>query len=521
VTQEYPQFGSAFRHRRQSQRAGKTPLKLVRARLIWWAVKGSNLRPSRCKKFLISIHSASLTNISSPKPFTPLVFYGKGRKHSLAWRDTLTRLSLLPYRYPGTTLSSKTDTLLARTALTALMVQKFKPPKFGRLEKYDGLVPGFGVRITDKGAKSWIFLYLSPAKNRRRRFTLGPVLSTSGELERARKRAIELRQMVRTGLDPAEAEKATETMQERNEKLAAANRFRSVVELYDKRDLQANRRGWEVKRIIERELLPHWGDKPIATITRAEVLERLEALIDAGKPQAANRLFEVIRRLFNWAYDRGTLGLDRSPCDRMKLPADKVIRQRILNEDEIEAVWGAFEHMEYPSGSMLKLLLITGQRREEVAGMRWAEINMKSKLWTIPPERCKSARPHVVPLSSLAIETLDPLPRFEAGDFVFSTTDGERPVSAFSQCKSDADSLSGVADWRIHDLRRTVRTELARLRVPEIAAERIINHAPRGLARVYDQYDYLDEKREGLEKWAVRLRNIIEPMPENVVALRA
>jgi integrase len=382
-------------------------------------------------------------------------------------------------------------------------------------------VPGFGVRVTNKGAKSWIFLYVSPAKNHRRRFTLGPVLGTSGELERARKRAIELREMVRNGLDPAEAEKTAEAALASEASLAAANAFRTVVELYDKRDLQANRRGWEVKRIIDRELIPHWGEKPIATITRANVLDRLEALIDASKPQAANRLFEVIRRLFNWAYDRGTFGLDRSPCDRMKMPADKVIRQRVLNEEEIEAVWGAFDQMEYPFGSMLKLLLITGQRREEVAGMRWSEINLKTKLWTIPPERCKSDRPHVVPLSDLAIEILTSLPRFEEGDFVFTTTNGERPVSAFSQCKSEADALSGVAGWRIHDLRRTVRTELARLRVPEIVAERIINHAPRGLSRVYDQYGYLDEKREGLKNWADRLRGIIEPKPKNVVALRA
>jgi len=410
---------------------------------------------------------------------------------------------------------------LARIALTALMVERFKPPKTGRLEKYDGLVPGFGVRVTDKGAKSWVFKYISPTKKTRRRYTIGPVLGTSGELDRTRKRAIELRDMVRAGLDPAEAEKAAEAALVSEATVAAANAFRAIVELYDKRDLQANRRGWEVKRIIDRELIPYWGEKPIATITRADVLERLEVLVDASKPQAANRLFEVIRRLFNWAYDRGTFGLDHSPCDRMKMPADKVIRQRVLNEEEIEAVWGAFDQMEYPFGSMLKLLLITGQRREEVAGMHWSEIDLKTKLWSIPPERCKSDRPHVVPLSNQAIEVLTSLPRFEDGHFVFTTTDGERPVSAFSQCKSEADALSGVRDWRIHDLRRTVRTELARLRVPEIVAERIINHAPRGLARVYNQYGYLDEKREGLEKWDDRLRSILEPRPENVVALRA
>lgn len=408
---------------------------------------------------------------------------------------------------------------MSSKALTALAVSKIKPPKSGRLERYDGMVPGFGVRVTDAGHKSWVYLYVSPVTRKRRRYTIAPVLATPGDLEAARSKALELRTMVRAGRDPMEEEGAARGQRIAELAGAASNAFRTVVELYDKRDLKGKRRGWEVKRIIDRELMPNWGDRPLASITRADVLERVEALVDAGKKAAANRLFEIIRRIFNWAYDRGTFGVDRSPCDRMKPPASKVIRQRILTEDEIRSLWGAFEKMGYPFGRLLAFALLTGQRRDEVAGISWAEVDLKAKLWIIPPERCKSDRPHAVPLSPAAVELLDALPRFNKGDYAFTTTDGERAVSGYSKAKARADELSGISDWRIHDLRRTVRTELSRLRTPEIVAERVINHAPRGPSKVYDQFTYLDEKREALEAWGARLRAIIEPPPENVVAL--
>jgi integrase len=267
--------------------------------------------------------------------------------------------------------------------------------------------------------------------------------------------------------------------------------------------------------------MPYWADKPLASITREDVLERVEALADE-MPAAANKLHEVVRGIFNWALDRGTYGLDRSPVDRMRQPAEKVRRDRVLTEDEIRAVWAAFGTMSYPFGDALKLLLLTGQRRNEVTGVRWREIDLASKTWTIPKERCKSARAHTVPLSDPAIRLLTALPRFkpEKGDAVFTASNGERPISGYARAKTRADEISGVSGWHIHDLRRTVRTELARLRISDTVAERVINHGPKGLAAVYDQHRYDDEKREALAAWAARLRDITEPAPANLFELK-
>jgi integrase len=405
--------------------------------------------------------------------------------------------------------------------LTTVSVRKLRATASGWVERYDGASAsrGFGVRCRPDGLKTWIFLYTSPIHHKRRRFTIGPVEAIS--LADARDIAIDLRRQVREGKDPSDAKTASRTAAAQEGEAASKRSFRRVVEKYDARHLKNKRRGRDVRSVIDRQLMPYWADKPLASITREDVLERVEALADE-MPAAANKLHEVVRGIFNWALDRGTYGLDRSPVDRMRQPAEKVRRDRVLTEDEIRAVWAAFGTMSYPFGDALKLLLLTGQRRNEVTGVRWREIDLASKTWTIPKERCKSARAHTVPLSDPAIRLLTALPRFkpEKGDAVFTASNGERPISGYARAKTRADEISGVSGWHIHDLRRTVRTELARLRISDTVAERVINHGPKGLAAVYDQHRYDDEKREALAAWAARLRDITEPAPANLFELK-
>jgi len=174
--------------------------------------------------------------------------------------------------------------------------------------------------------------------------------------------------------------------------------------------------------------------------------------------------------------------------------------------------------MGYPYGTMMQLLLLTAQRRSEVAGMTWSEIDRDKRQWVIPEERTKLKREHIVPLSAHAMDVLNAIPRFSGSDFVLTVT-GERPVSAFSQSKAKADEISELSDWRLHDLGRTARTEMARLGVAEIVSERVLNHLPKGLVAVYNIYEYLDEKCDALERWGQELRNILTPPPENVVQL--
>jgi integrase len=176
----------------------------------------------------------------------------------------------------------------------------------------------------------------------------------------------------------------------------------------------------------------------------------------------------------------------------------------------------------YPAAPFVHLLLLTGQRLREVAGMTWNEIGIDAALWTIPPERMKGDAAHEVPLSTAAVDILKGLPRW-SGPFVFSNTDGSQPISGFSKLKEKIDSaLPGLAAWRFHDLRRTMRTGLGGLPVPNNVAELCIGHAQPGLHKVYDRYSYRDEKRRAFELWASRVRAIVEPGAEsNVIPIAA
>jgi integrase len=210
------------------------------------------------------------------------------------------------------------------------------------------------------------------------------------------------------------------------------------------------------------------------------------------------------------------------------------MRDRFLKPDEIAAVWGAWDTLGYPFGVLGKLLLATAQRLNEVAQMRWIEIDRDNALWVIPADRTKSDRESEVPLSSLALEILDALPRFTDDTFVFTTSSGRRPVAGFSMMKTRTDTLileaareqveeagenpesvEPMPPWRTHDLRRTARTGLAELGVPQIVAEKVLNHAERNaIVKTYDRHEYAVEKRDALERWASRLREITEPPPE-------
>ena len=234
------------------------------------------------------------------------------------------------------------------------------------------------------------------------------------------------------------------------------------------------------------------------------------------------------RSLFNWAINRGAYGLETSPCDRIKpaaLIGAKEPRQRVLNDAELASLWRATEGMGYPFGPLYQLLTLTGARLNEVAGMKWSELDLTNCVWTVPPERFKSNASHLVPLTDQAVAIIKHVPRFTKGDHLFSTTYGAKPISGFSKGKDRLDRLmkeeiGKVPPWVIHDIRRTVRTRLASLRVSDLVAEMVIGHGRKGIQRVYDQHTYEEEMRDALKLWAARLRSIVNPPPENVVRLR-
>jgi integrase len=397
-------------------------------------------------------------------------------------------------------------------ALSELALRKLQAPSSGRRELYDGIIPGFGVRVTDKGAKSYIFLYVHQGK--RRRYTIGRVGAMS--LDQARRKARELYELAQAGRDPAAEKKAPK---------ATPAAFKDVVALFDRRALAGKRTGRETLRIIERELLPHWKDKPFTSITADDVHDRIDAVLDVGKKEAARRLFEIIRRLFNWARtQRDSYRIERSPCEGLKaddLFGEKAFRDRTLKDAELRAVWNA--EVGHPFGPIVRLLILTGLRRNEVARAQWSEFDFDKALWTIPADRTKSGTAHVVPLTAEMLEIIQSLPH--QGPYLFrSGRNANRPVSGFSAMKDRLDAqLPGVEEWNLHDLRRTMRTHLSSLPVPggDLVRELVIGHTKPGLHRVYDQHAYLDEKRKALELWAARLKTLLIPPADNVVALRA
>ena len=387
-----------------------------------------------------------------------------------------------------------------------------------RYDVMDADVPGFGVRVSEIGQRTFILIARYPGSSNPTRRALGEYPSLS--LTKARERAREWRELIRRGIDP----KAEEDRLRRIELRKQATTFAAVAEDFIEWHVKGHRRARETEREIRRELIASWGERPISSINREDVVTLVKSVARRPAPYLAHIALGHARSLFNWAINRGTYGLETSPCDRVKpapLIGAKQPRQRVLSDAELIAVWNGGETLGYPFGPVYQLLMLTGARLNEVAGARWGEFDLKKKIWTVPPERFKSNASHLVPLSDAAIAIIESLPRFTKGDHLFSTTYGEKPISGFSKPKVRLDEMMGnPPPWVVHDIRRTVRTRLASLRISDLVAEMVIGHGRKGIQRVYDQHTYEPEMREALELWAARLRDIVTPPPENVVRLR-
>src|SRR5262249_42967864 len=244
-------------------------------------------------------------------------------------------------------------------------------------------------------------------------------------------------------------------------------------------------KGVEAERAIRRECMPQWGRLPVTSITEGQVRDVVKAVKDRGSPYQAHNILGLARRLFSWAIDQRAYGLETSPCDRLKpnkIVGKKTPRKRVLDNNELRALWRATESLGFPYRELHRLLMLTGQRRSEVAEAQWKEFDLDRKLWTIPPERMKADAAHEVPLSDDVIDILKALPRFIKGDYVFSLKFGRKPVNSFNKAKRKLDKamtaeLGGtVRPFVIHDIRRTMRTGLSALPVSDLVRELVIAH---------------------------------------------
>jgi integrase len=402
------------------------------------------------------------------------------------------------------------------TRLTQLTVDRARKPASGRFEYFDTLLPGFGLRMAASGHHSWVVFYRCGGKQRR--YTLG-TLAQIPKVDDARTRARDVLHEVSRGRDPAEAKAAAKATKKVQASARDPDTVRKVVALFIERYAKPKNRSWrDSERLLNKHIVSRWGERDIAMITRRDVLDLLDALADSGMTTGARRVFANIRKLFSWAVERDII--PASPVANIRAPGKENERERVLADDELTRLWLASEDLGPIAGGFLKLLALTGQRRDEVATMSWADLDLDRAVWTIPKEQTKGDRAHEVPLSPLAIEILAGMPRLANSPYVF-TTRGDRPISGYSKIKARADYLSGVTDWRLHDLRRTCGTGMARLGVATSTISRILNHSEGGVTKIYNRYGYIEEKRHALDLWARHIEGSIRPAPENAAELRS
>lgn len=296
-----------------------------------------------------------------------------------------------------------------------------------------------------------------------------------------------------------------------------------MVAEYIEKHAKVNQRRWTLtERMFEQHVLPKLGNKPVVDLRRADIIELLDNLQHKkGLGAQVNRIHAALKAALNFAVEREYL--DANPAAAVKKQfKGEVPRERVLTDDELKAIWQAADALKEPSRGLVKMMILTGQRRDEVRCLPWAELDMEASLWTLPVGRNKGKREHVVPLSEEAKAVLEALPKL-GGPFVF-TTGGKRPYAGQKRLKDILDRESKVTDWTIHDIRRTVASGLASLRISHDVIGRVLNHAKTDVtARHYNRHDYLEEKAAALTAWGRHVMTVAADTSEGgkVVAIKA
>ena len=399
---------------------------------------------------------------------------------------------------------------MPRASLTAVSVEKLKPPRLGQIEYYDRRLPGFGLRVSHRGSKSWFLM--TRLDGRLLRVTLGkyPAISLADAREQARSAA----RVASEGKDPREIKAAAKQKRQEERQNTFSACAADFLEKHAKRRLRPSTQR-EYGRILTGSDTRHWQGKPIAQLSKRDVLDVLEVMDRRGSPGAAKRALVYLRKFFNWCAERDILTV--VPTDRIRSPHPEVKRDRVLSDEELQYVLAAIDAEDGVFGPLIRVLLLTGQRRAEVAGMRWSELRNldgAEALWEIPSERTKNKQSHLVPLSPAVRKIISDMPQI--GDLVFTTT-GETPVSGFGRAKQrldahinmmrDADGLTHIPPWTLHDLRRTMVTIMnEQLSVAPHVVEAVVNHmsglSKAGVAGVYNRALYMENRRAALGDWS-------------------
>jgi integrase len=330
---------------------------------------------------------------------------------------------------------------------------------------------------------------------RLRRVTIGSYPRLS--LADARREALRLMREAGEGASAAPALEAVP---------AADVTFAAMAESYVDVYLRPNTRSWKnVQACLGQKAVRAFNDRDAASIERREIVAVLDGIVAAGTPHAAVNLLKALRAMYNWAMDRDLV--TSNPCERIRAPAATTQRDRILTDQEIAAVWRACDKVAAPFGSVVRMLILTGARRNEIAQMRWSEL--EGNIWTLPATRSKSGRVNVLTLPPAAMTILAGQPRYGADGFVFTTTGGKSASSDFAKRKIALDRASATSGWTLHDLRRSARSRMSQIGVSPEVARRVVGHATDKLDATYDRYSFNFEKAEALRLLADHLQDLV------------
>lgn len=403
-----------------------------------------------------------------------------------------------------------------KTKITDKHVRDMQPPAKGMRMDYDTDMRGFAVRITPTGTRVFVLCYA--ANGIERRLVLGRYPAMTVLL--ARRRAMEVRRQVDLGDDPFLAKQVA----------AREMTMAGLADRYITEHVPKKRSGKIDVRRIHKYVLPAWKHRKARDITRADVDHIVSPIAARGAPYEANHVLALVRKMFSFAMDKGII--EHHPCLRMKAPAAPKARTRAMTTaKELRILWeatgrqGEWERITTQSdAACIRFLLLTGCRASEATDMTWSEVDLEERLWTLPAERSKNKRAHLVPLTDSAIDLLAKQKKL-GGDYVFHSPrkphlKADRIADKVERICRKAHSL-GLERFTPHDLRRSVETGMAAARVPKEYRDRVLNHADHSVGGVhYNLYDYRDEKRAALEAWERRLESLIKGEPSTVVPMR-
>ena len=386
---------------------------------------------------------------------------------------------------------------MPRINFTARSIEALRA-SYKREEYWDDSFPGFGLRVSIDGRKSWTYFYR--VNGRLRRLTIGsfPALS----LADARQRALEAQYAITKGLDPA-----LEKQVHRN-----AETFQELVEIYIERHAKVKKKSWkEDNRILNREFMPSLRHWKAVDVKRRDVLAILDKIMERNSPILANKALAIVRKVFNFAIQRDILQLN--PCWGISAPGKTKRRDRVLNKDELQAVWGASEGEDLQTRSFYRLLILTAQRSGELSNATWPDIDLMAGWWAIPAEKTKNGLLHRVPLSKAALKLFKELRLHSGGSqWVFPSPKISGPIQERKRKLLRIKILSKT-EFCPHDLRRTAASFMTSSGISRLTVSKILNHAETSVTAIYDRHSYDREKRDALEQWSDTLQILVSAQP--------